>query len=159
MMVFQDPLLGSLSPDGNRAWRGFLRHAFERSHSQPFGAPWTARALRHSHLWLKGRVSERLEHYLAASERSDTAPAPPRLGASRAFQIYPAFGRSRYKSVALPSGPRYLKGETDDQGKRTCRVLARWARACVRGAWPSRKTMHGGGAACQRRVPGLIGRL
>ena len=50
--------------------------------------------------------------------------------------------------------------KADDQGIRncTCWVLARWARAYVRGAWPSGKTMHGGGAAYQRRVPGLIGR-
>ena len=95
-----------------------------------------------------------------ASGRSDTAPTRQGLGASHAFHIYPAFGCSRYQPIALPSGPRHLRGEADDQGirHRTCWVLARWARACVRGAWPSRKTMHGGGAACQRRVPGLLGR-
>ena len=121
---------------------------------------WPAGALRHSHLWIKGRVSEWLGLYLAASGRSDTAPTRQGLGASHAFHIYPAFGYSRYQPIALPSGPRHLRGEADDHGirHRTCWVLARWARACGRGAWPSRKTMHSGGAACQRRVPGLLGR-
>lgn len=64
--------------------------------NSPPGAPWMTRALRHSHLWIKGRVSEWLELYLAASGRSDTAPTPPGLGASHAFQIYPASGCSRY---------------------------------------------------------------
>jgi hypothetical protein len=116
--------------------------------------------LRHSHLWINSRVLDALGLYLAASGRSDTAPTPPGLGASHAFRISPAFGCSRYQPIALPSGPRHLRGEADDQGirHRTCWITARWARAGVRGGWPSRKTVHGGGAACQRRVPGPIGR-
>lgn len=54
-----------------------------RSHKPQYGtASLQARALRHTHLWIRSRVLDWLGFYLAACGHSDTAPTPLRVEAS-----------------------------------------------------------------------------